>query len=441
MKPMAAPEVSAAMLQRLPRLPQGYARSPREVSAAMLQRLPRPAQGYAPRYARSTGGVRRSCWLGVLVAGLALGGCSSLESLSEINKVDYRGAAKAPSLEVPPDLIRPSGGDRFAALDRPAEVTLSGFQAGRAGAGGGARQVLPVVSGARIEREPSGRTVLVVDAPIEKAWPLVKNFWQASGFNFVVDRADIGILETDWVENRARIPQDFIRRTIGRVVDGLYSSGERDKYRTRLDARSANSTEIVVTHRGMVEVSLDMTRTQWQPRANDPELEIEFIRRMLIMFGDSDGVAREKTAPMLPGRASLAVGSTAPALAQLQREGQVDTLVLAMNFDRAWRQVGLALDRGGFTVEDRDRSKGIYYVRYIDPGIDRESPRRGMLDSVTAIFRSAVAQTPRQYRVQVSGQGESTRIMVVDAKGENLRGDEQRQVAEGMLKLLREQLR
>ncbi|MBM3380713.1 MAG: outer membrane protein assembly factor BamC, partial [Betaproteobacteria bacterium] len=109
--------------------------------------------------------------------------------------------------------------------------------------------------------------------------------------------------------------------------------------------------------------------------------------------------------------------------------------------DRAWRQVGLALDRGGFTVEDRDRSKGIYYVRYIDPGIDRESPRRGMLDSVTAIFRSAVAQTPRQYRVQVSGQGESTRIMVVDAKGENLRGDEQRQVAEGMLKLLREQLR
>jgi outer membrane protein assembly factor BamC len=371
---------------------------------------------------------------------MALGGCSSLESLSEINKVDYRGAVKAPSLEVPPDLIQPSGGERFAALDRPAEVTLSGFQAGRAGAGV-ARQVLPAVSGARIERETSGRTVLVVDAPIEKAWPLVKNFWQASGFNFVVDRADIGILETDWVENRARIPQDFIRRMIGRVVDGLYSSGERDKYRTRLDARSVTSTEIVVTHRGMVEVSLDMTRTQWQPRANDPELEIEFIRRMLIMFGDTDGVAREKTAPMLPVRATPAVGGAAPALAELQREGQVDTLVLAMNFDRAWRQVGLALDRGGFTVEDRDRSKGIYYVRYIDPGIDRESPRRGMLDSVTAIFRSAVAQTPRQYRVQIKGQGESTRIVVVDAKGENLRGDEQRQVAESMLKLLREQLR
>jgi outer membrane protein assembly factor BamC len=422
MTPTAARGVPAAMLQCLVWFARGY------------------AQGFSRECARSTGGLLRPVWLGILAVGMALGGCSSLESLSEINKVDYRGAVKAPSLEVPPDLIRPSGGERFAALDRPAEVTLSGFQAGRAGAGV-ARQVLPAVSGARIERETSGRTVLVVDAPIEKAWPLVKNFWQASGFNFVVDRADIGILETDWVENRARIPQDFIRRMIGRVVDGLYSSGERDKYRTRLDARSVTSTEIVVTHRGMVEVSLDMTRTQWQPRANDPELEIEFIRRMLIMFGDTDGVAREKTAPMLPVRATPAVGGAAPALAELQREGQVDTLVLAMNFDRAWRQVGLALDRGGFTVEDRDRSKGIYYVRYIDPGIDRESPRRGMLDSVTAIFRSAVAQTPRQYRVQIKGQGESTRIVVVDAKGENLRGDEQRQVAESMLKLLREQLR
>lgn len=376
----------------------------------------------------------------LLVFGIGLGGCSSLESLSEINKVDYRGASKAPSLEVPPDLIRPAGGDRFAAFDRPADLTLSGFQAGRAGLGG-SRQVLPAVSGARIEKELSGRAVLVVDAPIEKTWPLVKNFWQSSGFSFTVDRADIGILETDWVENRARIPQDFIRRTLGRVVDGLYSSSERDKYRIRLDARSPTSTEIVVSHRGMQEVSLDLTRTQWQPRANDPELEIEFIRRMLMMFGDTDGIAREKLAQAGAGRSLPGAANAPSVLAQVQREGQVDTLLLAMNFDRAWRQVGLALDRGGFTVEDRDRSKGIYYVRFIDPGIDREAPRRGVLDQMTAIFRSAVAQTPKQYRVQLSAQADSTRIVVADAKGETLKGDEQRLVAESMLRLLREQLR
>lgn len=393
---------------------------------------------------RNRGECARSlrCAALVIAAASGLGACSSLESLSEINKVDYRGAAKAPSLEIPPDLIRPSGGDRFATFDRPAEVTLSGFQAGRIATGaGGGRQVLPAVSGARIEREPSGRAVLVVDAPIDKVWPLVKNFWQTSGFSFVVDRADIGILETDWVENRARIPQDFIRRTIGRFVDGLYSSGERDKYRVRLDARSATTTEIVVAHRGMLEVSLDMTRTQWQPRPNEPELEIEFIRRMMIMFGDTDGQVRDKIAQLPAGRSASGAGAAASSLAQLQREGQTDTLLLAMQFDRAWRQVGLALDRGGFTVEDRDRSKGIYYVRYVDSGIDREAQRKGMLDGLTSIFRSAVAQTPRQYRVQLAGQGESTRIVIMDAKGENLRGDEQRQVAEGMLKLLREQLR
>jgi len=386
--------------------------------------------------------------LGVLLlSGLALSACSSLDVLGDINKIDYKGASKAPSLEVPPDLVRPGTSDRYAAFDRPADRTLSGFQAARSGPGAD-RGVMPAVAGARIEKDSAGRLVMLVDMPIDKAWPIVKRFWQNNGFTFTVDRSDIGILETEWAENRARIPQDFIRRTIGRVFDGLYSSGERDKYRTRLDARD-KVTEIVITHRGMQEVIIDRdsVRTQWQPRPSEPELEIEFLRRLLLQFGDSASQADEKVAQIgADGSASssgrLTPGSSSgPLQARLKRETEGASLELTMNFDRAWRQVGLALDRGGFTVEDRDRSQGFFYVRYIDPGVDREAPQRGIFSGVASFFRSAAAQTPKQYRVQVSAKDQLARVEVFDPKGQRLKGDEERQVAESMLRLLLQQIR
>lgn len=147
----------------------------------------------------------------MLLSFFLLPACSSIDGLSELNKVDYKGASKGPSLEVPPDLIRPSGSDRYTVFDRPGDRTLSGFQSSRAGASTD-RSVLPVVAGARLEKESAGRLIMVVDMPVDKVWPIVKRFWQNNGFSFIVDRSDIGILETEWAENRARIPEDFIRR-------------------------------------------------------------------------------------------------------------------------------------------------------------------------------------------------------------------------------------
>jgi outer membrane protein assembly factor BamC len=384
----------------------------------------------------------------MLLSFFLLPACSSIDGLSELNKVDYKGASKGPSLEVPPDLIRPSGSDRYTAFDRPGDRTLSGFQSSRAGASTD-RSVLPVVAGARLEKESAGRLIMVVDMPVDKVWPIVKRFWQNNGFSFIVDRSDIGILETEWAENRARIPEDFIRRTIGKVFDGLYASGERDKYRTRLDSRGT-STEIVITHRGMQEVlsDRDSLRSRWQARPSEPELEVEFLRRLLLQFGDSAAQADEKI--VQAGGVRLASGSnqalkgqttTDLTQARLKREAENVSLELAMNFDRAWRQVGLALDRGGFTVEDRDRSQGIFYVRYIDPGLDREAPQRTVLSGITSIFRSGSGQTPKQYRMQVTAKDQVSRVDIFDTKGLRLKGEEERLVAESMLKLLQEQLR
>ena len=219
----------------------------------------------------------------------------------------------------------------------------------------------------------------------------------------------MGLMETDWAENRAKIPQDIIRQTIGKVFDSLYSTGERDKFRIRLERNPSGGTDIFVTHRGMEEVysSARKDSTIWQPRARDPELEAEFLRRLMVRLG----VSQEQS------KAALAAAASAPATAPQARvvaaANGAPQVQLTEDFDRAWRRVGLALDRTGFTVEDRDRSKGIYFVRYVDPSVEKQEP--GFFGK---LFGRGSAQLPtQQYQVVVRTEGQSSQVSVLDRAG------------------------
>jgi outer membrane protein assembly factor BamC len=81
-------------------------------------------------------------------------------------------------------------------------------------------------------------------------------------------------------------------------------------------------------------------------------------------------------------------------------------------FDRAWRRVGLALDRTGFTVEDRDRAQGTYFVRYVEPNADKKEP--GFLAKLFSRDKDAA---PLKYRISLKSQGESTTVSVLNANG------------------------
>jgi outer membrane protein assembly factor BamC len=218
-----------------------------------------------------------------------------------------------------------------------------------------------------------------------------------------VDQPSLGIMETDWAENRAKIPQDFIRNIIGKVLDSVYSTAERDKFRTRMERTASGGTEIYISHRGMEEVYNSATKdtTVWQPRPADPGIEDEFLRRLMVKLGTPADQAKAlvASAPAKPtSRVTTIAG--APAL-------EVDD-----GFDRAWRRVGLALDRTGFTVEDRDRSAGTYFVRYVEPNADR---RNGGL--LAKLFSKDEASNPVKYRIALKSQGEKTTVSVLDSKG------------------------
>ena len=330
---------------------------------------------------------------------LALSACSVLES----EKVDYKSAAvKTPTLEVPPDLTQLSKDTRYNIPGTA--VTASSYQLGQT-TSAESPTATTSLGDVRIERAGNTRW-LVVDRPADKLWEPVKDFWQDNGFLLAMDQANLGIMETDWAENRAKIPQDFIRSTLGKVFDSLYSTGERDKFRTRLERGGDGSTEIFISHRGMVEVydGKEKDRTIWQPRAADPELEAEFLRRLMVKLGVTEEQSKALVAAGVPKETSQ--------VATL--DGQ-PVIQLADGFDRAWRRVGLSLDRTNFTVEDRDRSKGIYFVRYVVPNPDKAKGEPGFFAKL--FTRSKPDEQPQRYRVSVVALDNAATVSVQNADG------------------------
>ena len=371
----------------------------------------------------------------VLLIGV-LAGCSG-NILPESKKIEYKSAGKLPPLEIPPDLTQQSRDERYAVPDVSASKGTATYSAYSSERSGQARttttqDVLPQVDAMRIERSGTQRW-LVVQGSTEKLWPAVKEFWQELGFLVNVEIPEAGIMETDWAENRAKLPQDIIRGTLGKVFDSLYSTAERDKFRTRLEkGAESNKVEIYISHRGMYEIYTNegKTETRWQPRPADPELEAEMLGRLMVRLGADE--SRAKTMVAAEQRQERAKLSRAT-------DG-VGALLLEEPFDRAWRRVGLALDRVGFTVEDRDRSQGLYFVRYVDPDTDnkKKSDDSGMLSKLM-FWKGSAGDKPNQaqYRIHIKTTGESTTVQVLTREG----GVDKSDTSKRILGLLYEQLK
>jgi len=335
--------------------------------------------------------------LTVLSAAVSLVACSVLDS----EKVDYKSVKRAPDLSIPPDLAQLSKDTRYTMVD-------GGVSATSLNASPGAKQEVASIAGTtvgdvRIERSGNQRW-LVVKRSANQLWDPIRAFWLEGGFLLSTDERNLGIMETEWAENRAKLPQDFIRSIAGKFLDSLYSTPERDKYRTRLETNANGETEIYISHRGMMELYITEhnDQTMWQPRPEDPELEAEYLRRLMLKLGVS---AEQATA--------LLATPSAPMIAAVATTEGASVLKISENFDRAWRRVGLALDRTGFTVEDRDRNRGLYFVRYV--GADTSQPTGGFF---SRLFSSApTAGETNKYQISVTATGDFCTVSVLNDKG------------------------
>jgi outer membrane protein assembly factor BamC len=371
-----------------------------------------------------------------LVAAAAL---AVLAACSTDSGVDYKKAGTLPPLEVPPDLTAPARDNRYVVPEAArSSATLSGYQAERRdqpARAAGSTNVLPDVERMRIERAGTQRWLVVQGEPPEKLWPLVKDFWQEGGFLIKMESPEAGVMETDWAESRPKIPDGAVREFLGKVLESLYSTSERDKYRTRLDrSPDGQSTEIYISHRGMQEIyttreptSSTPGQTAWQSRPADPELEAEFLRRLMVRLGARDEKAKQAVAVAAPQQRADIV----------KANDGTERLQVHEPFDRAWRRVGLALDRVGFTVEDRDRQKGLYFVRYADPEVEMKEKDPGFLGRIAGWFSSDSKVKAAQYRVQVTQEQNGSQVYVLNKDG----AAERSKTAQRILALLHEQLK
>ena len=355
--------------------------------------------------------LSRPCMAVLLLCAVTLS-LTSCKSVTSNDTVDYKGsgAVRGPNLSYPPDLITAQADRRYIVQDGTA--TMSEYNAAVKKSSQMRSNVMTGIPGMRIARD-GDRRWLVVEKPAPELYPQVKDFWQENGFLLVVDSPSTGIMETDWAENRAKIAQDWIRSTLGAAIDSIYDTGERDKYKTRLEVNKPGETEIYITQRGAVEKCVtDVTTTAcnytiWTPRPNDPELEAVFLARLMERLG----MTQEQAKALL----ATPVGPKTPKAKFVQEGNNKGYIELGTGFDRSWRDIGLALDRSNFTVEDRNRSEGVYFVRYINTKDVGDS--KGFFSNLFSSKDDSKLQA-KKYQVIVKSTAEnSTNIYVQDANG------------------------
>ena len=376
---------------------------------------------------------------------LALAACSNFAFNQD--KVQYESSASRAPLEIPPGMDSVPMSDRYAVPSRPQSVWASQEAQREAQAGQqqvmGYANVLPEGDVAKIVREGNSRWIHTDMTP-EQVWPLVQDFWNTVGLTLSRQNPKTGVMETNWAENRAKLPQDIIRGTLGKVLDMVYSTGERDQYRARLERSAKGGTDIFVTHRSMVEVVKKMggdnETTVWQPGPSDPEMEAEMLTRMTQRINaefNPKAVAKSPEAHKQEVKQlATYVVPEAKSEVELSEAGQVASVYVKEGFERAWRRVALAVDRMGFTVEDRDRSRGFFLVRYLDE--EYEQAKRDEQGFWTNLFSKDQPVEAPQYVIYLQPLNDAaTRVHVLGPDGKA----DPTGIAPKILTLLNEQTR
>lgn len=374
----------------------------------------------------------------------SLSGCTFLGIDFNDDKVQYESSNSRANLEIPPDLTPIQNDNRFQVPARPGVVSANAEaekarQAADANAPT-ASKIVPLTVRAKVMKEETDRWLRVNAAP-EQLWSVVQDFWPSVGLVVREQNPKTGYMETEWAENKAKLPQDIIRRTIGKVIDFAYSTGEQDQYRTRMERNDDGTTDIYISHRSMVEVvtGADKESTVWQPGPTDPTMEAEMLQRLALRI-DAEFNPNASAEAEAEAQKELAQQFKVEPVATRARiengaDGKAAAVVLTDNFDQAWRRMGLVLDRMGFEQVDRDRTAGWFLVRYLDPAYEAaQKEKRGFF---TNLFSSDAVIDAPNYRIHLSGEGAETRVTVQGPDG----GEDATGVAPNILGLLAEQLR
>ncbi|MDD5394755.1 MAG: outer membrane protein assembly factor BamC [Thiothrix sp.] len=335
---------------------------------------------------------------------LVLSACQSLD-FDVGDRIDYKNNKSINALEVPPDLSAPDYDPTYSAMPG-GSVSASALARGEARHN--SRAVLPVNAGIQLMSNGNVRW-LQVNAPADAVWPKLQEFWRVMGVDIKRDEPRVGIMETDWAENKAEIPLDFIRKALGKAFEGMYDAGSRDRFKIRLERPSAGATNVYLSHE-RAEEHVSGTGTKWEYKPSKPELEGEMLNRLMIFMQGGD--ASRNAAPI--PEASL----TSVPVAMTQLEGGYPALMVGGGANDVWVRTGVMLGRIGLSIEDQQRGKGVYVATY--QGDTDRGEKQGFF---TRMFKSDrdVMKIGSHYQVMIADAGNRSVITIGDVDGTPLK--------------------
>jgi len=354
-------------------------------------------------------------------------GCTSLEEIPIIDKVtqpDYVSSKKSKKLEVPPDLDDLNTADSYLVNGDPTSLRqyLNKDQKNLEKLVNQNKKIKVIKSG--------NMRWLIVPANQKEVWPFVEKFWEEMGFRTSSSKKT-GIIETEWVsESDVRKEQDALGK-FDAWLDALANTSSKRKFRTRIeDGAEEGTTEIYLSQRSLLKgldehykrkakhydntVNPDTVyqiqeyksedkagSEEIKSNYNDDDLEIQYelLRRLMVRLGTSD----------LSAKNSLENAEEIKKASMIQEDGY-KTILLSDNYGRAWRRLSLAIDMVGFLVEDKNRSSGIFYIKYSNLEIDDQKPKvkKGLLTKLAfwtddeEIDEDALGQ--EKYRREIEGE-------------------------------------
>lgn len=367
-------------------------------------------------------------------AATTLVACSS--SKNNHPKLDYQSENnKVLNLEVPPDLHDPRQGDLYTlpngmsanpnALQQNADMQTS--------------RVLMRVKNAHIERSGNQRWLVVQDQNAAQLWSTLRTFWQENGFTIYSEEPQAGVMETEWAENRAKLPNQGLRKLFDKVgLGSVYTTSERDKFLIRMEANKQNGYDIFFTHKGLEEVyeGRNKDRTVWQPRANDPNLEAAFLSRFMQYLGVEETTTTQQQSQ------KHAASEQETEFAKLEK----DTVFVSGDAERNINRIGAALDRIGLTVQEFVSERGLFVVQPAPAESDvlreaaKNNKKSGFLGKLfgkkEASSEQKVEQAPQLF-VAVEQATNGQRLHLLQQSGQPYQGSDKAKLLENLYRELK----
>ena len=305
-------------------------------------------------------------------------------------------------LDVPPDLSQPDLTSNFLLPNIASDGST--YSAYKNTEYKGDKVAPASLRGIKVFRDGKNQW-LEINATAEKLWPELRVFFTKVGFEIKREDKKIGIMETNWLENRVTLSDGFFSK----ILNWISSSGVRDKYRVRLEkTNKANVTRLFITHQGLQEKGSENStgsgiKIWWERRPSDPELEAEMYQRFLI-FRDMDKTSVKKLVAKIDAKERTKI---------IEKDGMT-ILQVGEGFDRTWRRVGIALDRIGLFVDDRNRSGGLYYLRITD---DFKAKIKEEKNWLASLFSSNTVKLKERYLLRVADENDKTIISIYETSG------------------------